>query len=48
MGFCAPQDVERFLQLTPAVEEAMVNYRIHDRRKTWRLSDLDLQSCSRW
>jgi polyphosphate kinase 2 len=70
MGFCTPQEVERFLQLTPAAEEAMVSSgiilikywlevsqeeqtrrlenRIHDRRKTWKLSDLDLQSYTRW
>jgi polyphosphate kinase 2 len=70
MGFCTPEETERFLQLTPMVEKAMVDSgilllkywlevsqaeqtrrledRIDDPRKTWKLSDLDLKSYSRW
>jgi polyphosphate kinase 2 len=70
MGFCTPQETERFLEQVPAVEKAMVDSgirlikywlevsadeqtrrlesRIHDPRKIWKLSDLDLKSYSRW
>jgi len=70
MGFCAPQETERFLQLVPAFEKAMADSgivllkywlevspdeqtrrlesRIHDPRKIWKLSPMDLKSYSRW
>ena len=70
MGFCQPAETERFLELAPLVERAMVDSgihlikywlevgqeeqtrrltnRIHDGRKTWKLSELDLKSYSRW
>src|SRR5690349_7275251 len=70
MGFCTPEETERFLELTPGVEKAMADEgilllkywlevsadeqtrrlesRIHDPRKIWKLSDLDLKSYSRW
>jgi polyphosphate kinase 2 len=70
MGFCTPEETERFLTLAPAFEKAMVesgilllkywlgvtadeqarrlNNRIHDPRKVWKLSDMDLKSHSRW
>ena len=70
MGFCTPEETERFLELAPAVEKAMADSgilllkywlevsageqtrrlesRIHDPRKIWKLSDLDLKSYSRW
>ena len=70
LGFCSPQESDRFLALVPAVEQAMVDSgilllkywlevsqdeqtrrlesRIHDPRKTWKLSALDLKSYSRW
>ncbi len=70
MGFCTPEETERFLELVPAVEKAMVDSgirllkywlevsadeqtrrlesRIHDPRKIWKLSDMDLKSYSRW
>jgi polyphosphate kinase len=70
MGFCTPEQTERFLELVPAVEKAMVDSdirllkywlevsadeqtrrlesRIHDPRKIWKLSDMDLKSYSRW
>jgi polyphosphate kinase 2 len=70
MGFCTPEQSERFLELVPLVEKAMVDSgimlikywlevsaeeqtrrlegRIHDPRKTWKLSDLDLRSYGRW
>ncbi len=70
MGFCTPEDTERFLDLVPGVEKAMVDSgirlfkywlevsadeqtrrlesRIHDPRKIWKLSDLDLKSYSCW
>jgi polyphosphate kinase 2 len=70
LGFCTPHQSERFLELTPAVEQAMVDSgillikywlevsseeqtrrlenRIHDPRKVWKLSDMDLLSYSRW
>ena len=70
MGFCQPDETERFLDQVPEVEKAMVDSgilllkywlevspgeqtrrlesRIHDPRKIWKLSDLDLKSYSRW
>jgi polyphosphate kinase 2 len=70
MGFCTPEQTERFLEQVPAVEKAMVDTgillikywlevspdeqtrrlesRIHDPRKYWKLTDMDLQSYSRW
>lgn len=70
MGFCPPEQVERFLMMTPAVERAIIDSgvillkywlevsqaeqtvrlkaRIHDGRKTWKLSPMDLESYSRW
>ena len=70
MGFCAPEQTERFLQLVPAFEKAMTDSgitllkywlevspdeqtrrlksRIHDPRKIWKLSNMDLKSYSRW
>jgi polyphosphate kinase 2 len=70
MGFCTPEETERFLLMAPAVERAMVDSgiilvkywlevsadeqtrrlesRIHDPRKTWKLTDMDLKSYSRW
>jgi polyphosphate kinase 2 len=70
MGFCTPDDAERFLGLVPGVEKAMVDSgilllkywlevsedeqtrrirsRMTDPRKTWKLTDMDLKSYSRW
>ncbi len=70
MGFCKPEETERFLGLVPGMEKAMVDSgilllkywlevspqeqtrrlesRIHDPRKIWKLSDMDLKSYSRW
>jgi polyphosphate kinase len=70
MGFCTPDQVTRFLEMTPFVEQAMVDSgiilikywlevseaeqvrrikaRINDPRKTWKLTDMDLKSFSRW
>jgi len=70
MGFCTPEQTERFLDQAPGVEKAMVESgilllkywlevspaeqtrrlksRIHDPRKIWKLSDMDLKSYSRW
>jgi polyphosphate kinase 2 len=70
MGFCTPQQSERFLGLVPGAEKAMTDSgivllkywlevspgeqtrrlesRIHDPRKIWKLSDMDLKSYSRW
>jgi polyphosphate kinase len=70
MGFCTPEQTERFLAQVPAVEQAMVESgiilikywlevspdeqtrrlegRIHDPRKVWKLTDMDLKSYSRW
>jgi polyphosphate kinase len=70
MGFCAPEETRRFLQLVPGAEKAMADSgilllkywlevsadeqtrrlesRIHDPRKIWKLSDMDLKSYSRW
>ena len=70
MGFCTPEETERFLQLVPGTEKAMTDSgilllkywlevsadeqtrrsesRIHDPRKIWKLSEMDLKSYSRW
>ena len=70
MGFCKPEQTDRFLEQVPDVEKAMVasgiilikywlevdadeqtrriESRIHDPRKVWKLSDMDLKSYSRW
>jgi polyphosphate kinase 2 len=70
MGFCTPEQTERFLEQVPGFEKAMVESgilllkywlevspdeqtrrlesRIHDPRKIWKLSDMDLKSYSRW
>jgi polyphosphate kinase len=70
MGFCAPEETERFFALVPGVEKAMADNgivllkywlevspdeqtrrlesRMHDPRKIWKLSDMDLKSYSRW
>jgi len=70
MGFCTPEQSERFLEMVPATEKAIVDSgiilikywlevsadeqtrrlesRIDDPRKTWKLSDMDLKSYSRW
>ena len=70
MGFCTPEQTERFLEQVPAVEKAMVDSgiilikywlevspdeqtrrlegRIHDPRKVWKLTDMDLKSYGRW
>jgi len=70
MGFCTPEETERFLALTPGVEKAMVDSgillvkywlevsadeqtrriesRVHDPRKMWKLSAMDLESYGRW
>src|SRR5215471_11439553 len=70
MGFCKPEETDRFLELAPAFEKAMVDSeilllkywlevspdeqtrrlesRIHDPRKIWKLTDMDLKSYSRW
>jgi polyphosphate kinase 2 len=70
MGFCTPEQSQRFLDQVPAVEHAMVESgillfkywlevspheqtrrlrsRINDPRKIWKLSDMDLESYSRW
>jgi polyphosphate kinase 2 len=70
MGFCTPEEADRFLELVPAVERTITDSgilllkywlevsadeqtrrlesRIHDPRKVWKLSELDLKSYSRW
>ena len=70
MGFCTPEQTQRFLEMTPLVEKAMVDSgiilikywlevspdeqtrrlesRINDPRKTWKLTDMDVKSYSRW
>jgi polyphosphate kinase 2 len=70
MGFCTPEETERFLDQVPGVEKAMVESgiillkywlevspdeqtrrlksRIHDPRKVWKLSAMDLKSYGRW
>src|SRR3954452_18275863 len=70
MGFCAEEQVERFLRMVPLVEKAIIESgvvllkywlevseeeqtrrlesRVHDGRKIWKLSPMDLKSYSRW
>lgn len=70
MGFCKPQQAERFLEMVPEFEKAMVDSgiillkywlevgpeeqtrrlesRVHDPRKVWKLTAMDLKSYSRW
>jgi polyphosphate kinase 2 len=70
MGFCTPEQTDRFLQMTPLVEKAMVDSgiilikywlevspdeqtrrlesRINDPRKTWKLTEMDVKSYTRW
>ncbi|KRF37046.1 polyphosphate kinase 2 [Nocardioides sp. Soil805] len=70
MGFCTPEEAEKFLEQAPGFERAMVDSgiillkywlevseaeqtrriesRIHDPRKVWKLSGMDLLSYSRW
>ena len=70
MGFCKPEETDRFLELAPVFEKAMVDSgiqllkywlevspdeqtrrlesRMHDPRKIWKLSPMDLKSYSRW
>jgi polyphosphate kinase len=70
MGFCTPEETDRFLYQVPEVEKAIVDSgivllkywlevsadeqtrrlesRINDPRKIWKLSQLDLESYSRW
>jgi polyphosphate kinase len=70
MGFCTQDETDRFLDLVPFVEQAIVDSgvillkywlevsqeeqtrrltaRIDDGRKTWKLSEMDLKSYSRW
>ena len=70
MGFCTEDDAKRFLDITPAVEKAVVESgivllkywlevspkeqtnrltaRIDDKRKIWKLSQMDLNSYTRW
>ena len=70
MGFCTQEETDRFLEMAPQVEKAMVDSgiillkywlevsaeeqtrrlegRIHDGRKTWKLSPMDLESYSHW
>jgi polyphosphate kinase len=70
MGFCRPEETDRFLELVPPFEKAMTDSgilmlkywlevspqeqtrrlksRIHDPRKIWKLTDMDLKSYSRW
>lgn len=70
MGFCTPEETEKFLDAVPSVEKAMVDSgiilvkywlevsedeqirriksRIHDPRKVWKLSGMDLESYRRW
>ena len=70
MEFCTNEQAQRFLEVAPFVEKAMVESgiillkywlevseeeqtrrlesRIHDGRKTWKLSPMDLKSYSRW
>jgi polyphosphate kinase 2 len=70
MGFCTEEQAERFLELVPEVERALVDSgtrvlkywlevseaeqtrrlesRIHDPRKVWKLSEMDLKSYGKW
>jgi polyphosphate kinase 2 len=70
LGYCSEEEYQTFLQITPAVERAIINSgitlikywldvgqeeqtrrfeeRIHDGRKTWKLSPQDLEAHRRW
>jgi polyphosphate kinase 2 len=70
MGFCTPEQTERFLEMAPGIERAVIENgihllkywlevsaeeqtrriesRIHDPRKVWKLSAMDLESYGRW
>ena len=70
MGFCNEEQVKRFLEIVPKVEQVMIESgiillkywlevspeeqtrrlesRIDDGRKTWKLTQMDLDSYSRW
>jgi len=70
MGFCTPEQTERFLRNVPIWEQSMTDSgilllkywlevsqqeqtrrlesRIHDPRKVWKLSDMDLKSYRHW
>jgi polyphosphate kinase 2 len=70
MGFCRPDEAERFLKTVPEWEKAMTDSgilllkywlevspeeqtrrlesRIHDPRKVWKLSGMDLKSYTHW
>jgi polyphosphate kinase 2 (PPK2 family) len=70
LGYCTEEEYQNFLQITPAVERAIINSgitlikywlevgqeeqtrrfeeRIHDGRKTWKLSPQDLESHRLW
>ncbi len=70
MGFCTPDETEKFLDVVPAFERLMVDSgiilikywlevsadeqtrrlesRIHDGRKVWKLSPMDLKSYTHW
>ncbi|HEX4939187.1 MAG TPA: polyphosphate kinase 2 [Candidatus Kapabacteria bacterium] len=70
MGFCTPEQTQKFLSAVPMVERAMVESgiilvkywlevspeeqerrlhdRIHDGRKIWKLSPMDVKSYNRW
>jgi len=70
MGFCEPEETERFLEAAPGFEKFMVESgivlikywlevsaeqqtrriesRVHDPRKVWKLSPMDLESYGRW
>ncbi len=57
MGFCTEEQVKYFLQMTPGVEKAIVEsgvillkywLEVSPEEQTWKLSDMDLKSYSRW
>jgi polyphosphate kinase len=70
MGFCTPEQLQKFLDFAPSVEKTIVESgiillkywlevsedeqtrrleaRISDGRKTWKLSQMDLDSYRRW
>lgn len=70
MGFCTPEESDRFLKIVPSWEQAITDSgilllkywlevspeeqtrrlesRIHDPRKVWKLSDMDLKSYRHW
>jgi polyphosphate kinase 2 len=70
MGFCTPEETDRFLEIAPTWEKAMTDSgilllkywlevsadeqtrrlesRLHDARKIWKLSDMDVKSYSHW